>query len=419
MITQIIIGIHKMKISFNLNSPKKEVSAIQISMSWKGKRYQKNIGYSVETKYWDKDKHEVKTNHNNAVAFNAYLHDLKTRVLEIYHDKLNYYKDTSVNVMKKEVIDLLSNGISKERKNLDLIDVFNEFINKYKPKGRKPAQKTIDSYINTRNKLIRYMKERRIKLEFDDFDNDFYEDFVDYLYGLNNNDNTIGTNITKLKTFMNWSLEKKYHTNEEFRKFKTLKAEALFKIALTEVEVQRLQHLNPNNKDLEFAQFFMLVNCHVGLRFSDLLDVVKNHTITGNELRIVQIKTRNPVKLYISEKVKDMILRLKELYIAKYDRENINLNLKEIGKTLGMNEIESATKLVGNDRFTIEKPRWQLLTTHVGRRTFATTAAMKGMPLHVIKQYTGHKSLDSLEKYLNAANFDDREILENLFNLEW
>lgn len=407
-----------LRVKYNLITKNKSISPVQMSINWNGNRIQKNIGYSVETKYWDFNKHRVKPNHKNAVSFNSYLHTLESAIIEVYNEKLNFHKDVSKNVIKKELINLLSKGINTEYKHLSVIEVMNEFIDTYRPNGKKPAQKTIDSYINTRNKLERYMRDRKVKLDFDDLDNDFYEDFVQFLYEKNNNDNTIGTNIRKIKTFMSWSLEKKYHTSEDFRKFKAMRSEALFSIALTEDEIRKLHKLKLNHQDLEFARLFMLVNCHVGMRYSDLMDVIRERTITGNELRIFQVKTRQPVKLYLNDNVIEMIRSLKELNKENYDRKVLNKNLKAIGKLIGMNKIESSTKLVGNKRITIEKPRWQLFTTHVGRRTFATTAAMKGMPLHVIKQYTGHKSLDSLEKYLNASNFDDREILENLFNLE-
>lgn len=406
-----------MRVKYNLITKNKAVSPVQMSINWNGNRIQKNIGYSVETKYWDFNKHRLKSSHSNSLSFNSYLHDIEIAIIEIYNDKLSFHKDVSKNVINKELVNLLNKGINTEHKNLSLIEVLNEFINTYKPNGKRPAQKTIDSYINTRNKLIRYMKDRKVNLSFDDLDIDFYEDFIQFLYGKKNNDNTIGTNIRKIKTFMNWSLEKKYHNNEDFRKFKAPRSEALFSIALTEDEIHRLNSLELDNQDMEFARLFMLVNCHVGMRYSDLMEVIKEQTITGNQLRIFQVKTRKPVKLYINDHVKEMIIKLKELYQSRYDRKILNRNLKEIGKIAEMKSIESSTKLVGNDRYTIEKYRWELLTSHVGRRTFATTAAMKGMPLHVIKQYTGHESLDSLEKYLKASNFDDKEILENLFNL--
>lgn len=413
-------GVIMIRVKYNLISKNKKVSPVQMSITWDGNRIQKNIGHSVETQYWNFNKHRLKPNHPNALTFNSYLHDLESSIITLYNEKQSFNKSVSKNIIKKEVTAIINNGVNEENKNQNLIDVFDKFIDSYRPNGKKPAKKTLDSYINTRNKIIRYKKDNKLNLSFDDIDVEFIENFIDYLRNeKSNNDNTIGTNITKIKTFMNWSYDKKYHNNTEYKKFKTLKSEALFSIALNQDEVKKLHLLKVEDNELEFARLFMLVNCHIGLRYSDLMDVIKNHTVNSNYLRIFQVKTRNTVSLYINDSVIQFIARLKELYQERYDRKNLNKNLKIIGQFCGMNAIETSTKIVGNDRFTIEKPRWQLLTTHVGRRTFATTAANNNMPLHSIKKYTGHKSLDSLEKYLNASNYDDKEVLENLFKLEY
>lgn len=407
-----------MRVKYNLITKNKDVSPVQMSVTWDGNRIQKNIGHSVKTEFWDGDRYRVKPNHPNALIFNSYLHELESSVISKYNEKLDFNKSVSKNVMKTEIAYIINNGVSEDLKNQNLIDVFNLFIEKYRPNGKKPAKKTIDSYINTRNKLIRYMRHTKQSLNFDDIDVDFIHSFIDYLrQEKENSNNTIGTNITKIKTFMKWSHQKKYHNNNEYQKFKTLKNEALFSIALTEDEVRRLYDLKVEDKEMEFSRMFMIVNCHIGLRYSDLMDVIKNHTVNGNKISKFQVKTGKRVSLYINDDMIVMINKLKELYESRFDRKVINRNLKKIGKLCGMDQIETSTKIVGNDRYTIEKPRWELLTTHVGRRTFATTAANNNMPLHSIKKYTGHKSLDSLEKYLNASNYDDKEVLENLFNL--
>lgn len=46
------------------------------------------------------------------------------------------------------------------------------------------------------------------------------------------------------------------------------------------------------------------------------------------------------------------------------------------------------------------------VSLHSFRRTAAMDAAAKGVPYHVIKELTGHKSLDGLSKYLTATDED-------------
>lgn len=407
-----------MRVKYNLIYKNKSLSPVQISITWNGNRIQKNIGYSIETKYWDFKKHRLKASHSNAVKFNSHLSFLENSIIMIYNDKVEFNKDVSKNTLKKELELLINNGVREENKNKDIISVFDIFLNDYRPNGKKPANKTIEGYVNAKNKLIRYMKHHKSQLHFDDIDKDFYNNFVEYLREeKNNSDNTIGTNIKSLRTFMRWSFDNKYHNNTDYTHFKILKNEALFSLALTEDEVKRINSLKIENQELEYTRLFILVACHTGLRSSDLMEVIREQEITNNELRIFQVKTRSTVKLYINDYVVDLIKQLKAIHKDQYDKRFLNRNLETIGKLCKMNETMTSTKIVGNERQIQKKKRWELLKTHVGRRTFATRASEKGMPLHVIKKYTGHRSLDSLEKYLNASSYDDKSILENLFNL--
>jgi integrase len=48
------------------------------------------------------------------------------------------------------------------------------------------------------------------------------------------------------------------------------------------------------------------------------------------------------------------------------------------------------------------------VSTHSFRRSLATAAVRRGVPLHVVQRITGHKSLGSLGHYLEA---DESEVL--------
>ena len=44
--------------------------------------------------------------------------------------------------------------------------------------------------------------------------------------------------------------------------------------------------------------------------------------------------------------------------------------------------------------------RYELLSSHVGRRSFVTLSISKGIPIQVIESMTGHKDLASFQKYI-------------------
>ena len=405
-----------LRVRYNLTKKNQDVSPISISVSWNGNRVQKSINHSIDPKYWDFKRCRLKSSQQHSVVFNNYLNELEKSIIDFYNENISFNRNISVAMIKDKVDDILSHGVKKENKNKSVVDVFDKFMEVYRNDGKKPKVKTMEGYVNTRNKLYRYQRDKKTKLQFDDINHSFYEDFVENLYKKNNTAATIGTNISKLKTFMNWAKKNQYHNTNDYLDFRVLKGEPLFTIVLKEEELNRIQNLKVDNPDIEFARLFLIVNCNIGLRFSDLMEVIKEYNIISNELRIRQVKTNSMIRLPISEQVKEMIIRLKELYRPSIDRKIINAGLKEVGKLALMNEIETSIKLIGNKRITIEKQRWELLSTHVGRRTFATRAAEKNVALHIIMKYTGHKNLSTLQKYIKSSSFNSNEIIEGLWN---
>lgn len=405
-----------MRVKFNLLNKNNELSPLTVSATWDGLRYQKSIGHTVPSKDWDIKRGKLKAANNTSYLFNNYINEIEKSIVEFYNETISFSSGVTKKQVKEKIEDILNKGVDKDKKNLSVVDAFNTFIEVYTKDGKRPKEKTMEGYINTRNKLVRYQREKKVLLQFDDINLDFYDNFVEYLYGKKNTASTIGLNISKLITFMNWTKRKKYHNSSEYLEFKVLKGEPMFTTVLREEEYEKITKLNFDNRDMEFARLFLLVNCHIGLRCSDLLEVIKEFNIAGNNIVITQVKTGKQVRVRINDKVKDLLTKLKLLYRPGIDKKIINVALKEVGKLAEMNDIETSVKLIGNKRETIEKFRWELLATHVGRRTFATRAAERGVPLHIIMLYTGHRNLSSLQKYIKSSNFVKHNVIEDMWN---
>ena len=48
-------------------------------------------------------------------------------------------------------------------------------------------------------------------------------------------------------------------------------------------------------------------------------------------------------------------------------------------------------------------PKWNLITTHTGRRSFATNSFLKNIPVTTIMKITGHKTESSFYRYLKMS----------------
>ena len=62
----------------------------------------------------------------------------------------------------------------------------------------------------------------------------------------------------------------------------------------------------------------------------------------------------------------------------------------------------------------IYKPRYELVSSHTGRRTFATLLAEKGISLEDIASATGHKNISTLQGYVKMNQKQKADRLNNL-----
>jgi integrase len=75
--------------------------------------------------------------------------------------------------------------------------------------------------------------------------------------------------------------------------------------------------------------------------------------------------------------------------------------LKEVGKACGVDKPVEVVKFIGGKRINKAVPKYELITTHTGRRTFITNSLEKGMLPKELMQITGHKNFETLMRYFS------------------
>lgn len=84
--------------------------------------------------------------------------------------------------------------------------------------------------------------------------------------------------------------------------------------------------------------------------------------------------------------------------------QKMNEYLKELGEIAEINEPTRETYYIGNERIDDVKPKYEHLSTHVGRRTFICTALSLGIPAQVVMKWTGHSDYKSMKPYIDVAD---------------
>jgi integrase len=272
-------------------------------------------------------------------------------------------------------------------------------------------------------------QERKGKeLDWQDIDLDFYYDFVKYLNTkkIKNNEgeviqtglatNTVGKRIQTVKVFLNAAYDKGYEVNRAFKsyRFKSISEESE-SIYLNEDELSKIFEYDfSNNPRLERVRDLFIVSAWTGLRFGDVTRLTPQN-IEDDFINITQSKTNAPVIIPLHWTVKYMLDKYNGNLPEPLSNQKFNDYLKELCKKVGITEPVHKSITKGGKKITKKYKKYELVTAHTGRRSFATNLYKQGFPALSIMQITGHKSEQSFLKYIKVTPREHAEKLKEFW----
>ncbi len=417
------------KFNFNLRKPSsKEETPINLVIRWNNLRLVYPTFERINPKYWNTKEQlarEVQAFPKYS-EFNTRLKKLKTDAEDVFRKYLNDNENRPPT--PQELKEALNNRIKKEPQKKDLFSFIKQFIEEAELRtndntGKTIARSTIQVYKRTLELLQEYGAMKRKRIDFDTIDLDFYYDFTGYLTrdkGFETN--TVGKTIKTLKTFLNEATERELNTNLKFKskRFKVLREET-DSIYLTEQELEDLHSLDlSKNRKLERARDLFLVGCWTGLRFSDLVNI-KPENIVGDYIEITTIKTGRAVVIPLHNTVKEIMSRYDTPNHLPPGLSNVNLNkyIKDVGEMVESLNVEVPyTNKNGSLSATTTKKKYELITTHTARRSFATNLYNKGLNTITIRAITGHKDDKAFLRYIKVTPKDQARKLEAFWKTE-
>lgn len=82
----------------------------------------------------------------------------------------------------------------------------------------------------------------------------------------------------------------------------------------------------------------------------------------------------------------------------------MNEYLKELMRIAEIKEPQRIVYFKGNQRYEEVYPKYSLLTTHCGRRTFIVIALYLGIPAEVVMRWTGHSDYKAMKPYIKIID---------------
>jgi integrase len=186
-------------------------------------------------------------------------------------------------------------------------------------------------------------------------------------------------------------------------------------IYLNETELEKIYNLDlSENERLDRVRDLFLIGCWTGLRFSDWNKVTPEN-IKDGFLELKQQKTGGAVVIPLHSVVTQIIKKHNGELPELISSQKTNDYLKEVAQKAGIKETVHKSITRGGIKVSKAYKKYELVTTHTGRRSFSTNLYRAGLDTLTIMQITGHKTEQAFLKYIKVTPREHAEKLRTFW----
>lgn len=262
------------------------------------------------------------------------------------------------------------------------------FLNAKKIEGC--SERTLSYYKTTVEKLLDRITDPIRKVTTDDI-----REYLANYQGLNDCSKTTIDNIRRnISSFFTWLEEEDYIIKSPMRRIHKIKTTKTVKEVISDEEIEKMRDKCKNLRDLAIIDLLYSTGIRIGelVRLNiDDIDFEERECIVfgkGDKERRVYFDAKTKIHLmsYINSR-SDTNPALFVSLDAPYDRlqiSGVEIRLRRLGRELGINKVHP----------------------HKFRRTMATRAIDKGMPIEQVQKLLGHSQIDTTMHYaiVNQTN---------------
>jgi len=252
------------------------------------------------------------------------------------------------------------------------------------------SEKTLNYYESTLDKLLSIVDKLIKEITTDDL----RKYLADYQSKNNTSKITIDNIRRIFSSFFSWLEDEDYILKSPVRRIRKVKTGKAVKEVLNDEQLETLRDTCDNVRDLALVEFLT----SAGVRVGELVQI-KRTDVNFQERSCVVIGKGNAEReVYFDARTK---LHLQEyLELRNDDNEALFVSLKAPYDALGISGVESVVKKLG------EKAKIDKVHPHKFRRTLATMAIDKGMPIEQVQKLLGHVRIDTTLHYamVNQSN---------------
>ena len=390
--------------------------------NYNGKNVTTTIGVKCTELNWDKKKQRYKPTVSGADQTNREMDLLEEKANKIYSESLA----SGVPLDNKQFLERLKAPEVKpvEKKPASFFEEWEKYL---KVHSIKFKHDTLKSAKTTFNHFKEFCQVKGLsKMTFNDFTADMKAEFADFLFDKGDVDNTVHAVQKRMNHFMNYTAKIGLHNNHGHKAFSIPERVGAIKFLEWE-EVKKLIDVEVEPGIESDCRDLFVFCCLTAMRYSDVKNLKKQdiikHTFKDLEgvhyaAHIRQVKTFKPnviplmpESLAILKKYQD---EKTEFALPQRANQTVNVIIKRIGRRAKLNAQQELVAYRRNKCESSYTEKWRILSTHMGRRTFATMAITRGIPINVVASITGQNPKTTLKHYMGVIDSKKFEEVKKL-----
>lgn len=419
--------------------PDKPDGKLRYRIKWDSHTVAFNVGFRVEFDKWSRETQRCNNNTTHgkkkisAAVINREINRFEQLADEVFRSYESAGSVPTADEFRAAFNSLNGKAPVREKTLFTLYDEFTAEMGSANQWTRATYQK----FATLKNHLAAFAPQ----LTFEQLDEAGLHDFVGYLRDtLNMRNSTIGKQLGFLKWFLRWADNKGYNSERAFltyspklkcaeRKVVFLDWEELMTVnnyvipsngtvvTLTDPSGKEYEKIVSNAGTLAKVRDVFCFCCFTSLRYSDVANL-RRSDVFDDHISITTVKTADSIRIELNDYSRELLARYadqtfpRNLALPVISNQKMNDYLKELTELCGINKPMTVTYYKGNRRIDEVYPKYALIGTHCGRRTFICNALMLGIPPQIVMKWTGHSDYKSMKPYIDIADKAKKDAMQ-------
>lgn len=401
-------------VSFQYRS-KKPIANVEVRFTFKDsndkfRSYYTRTDLEVSKAFWEE--YRKKTNFRDVDKANLKT-EVEKHLSKIDNHIIKQYRKETSEITKDWLKDTV-NVFYKPKSETVIPDNLLQFFDFYLSKKQHEIKAgTLRKWGVVRNKLANFESDQKRTYKVKDVNKAFLDEFTAWSKEMQYDNSVINGNFKDIKSVCKEAQLYNIEISNDLFLLKTkLKNTPAFKIYLSVDELEQISDLKNLPEYLDNARDWLIISCYTGQRISDFKrfspDMIRKQS-GRTFIDIKQQKTDKNVSIPLVPIIKEILKKRNGQFPKIISDQKYNDHIKYVCRLAKINEmIEGKVATVteiGTRKEVGTYKKWQLITSHVGRRSFATNFYGK-LPTSYIKDITGHGTETMLLKYIGKTSKD-------------